>query len=114
MRIHSDTLTYYHLTDAAKAAATPEDGSVYVDMMMHGSRSRARAFEVGLSGDGTRNKRRRNPGAGNRDRSDLDYAATWEAWGRFLAYLFRVDPNMTSTYYSDENDFHTKTNGQFE
>lgn len=113
MRLHSDTITYRDIANAADAASTVEDGSVYVEMTMHGSRSRARAFEVGLSGDGTRNKRRRNPGAGDKDRSDLDYAATWDAWGRFFAYLYSVDSEMTCYAYADENDFHHKTQGQF-
>ena len=111
MHIHTDKVELTHLWDARKAASTPEDGYVYLHVTEHGSRSRARAFEVGLEGDGTKNRRRRNPGAGpNRDKG---YAATWEAWGRFLAHLYTVDPDMTTTYYKSAEDFHTKTHGQF-
>lgn len=111
MRIHTDVITREDLLRAQAAAITAEDGYVFLHAMEHGSRSRSHAFAVGLEGDGTRNRRRRNPGTGaNRNKG---YAATWEAWGRFLAYLYRLDPDMTSTYYKSAEDFHTKTHGQF-
>lgn len=111
MRIHTDVITRADLLNAEKAARSPEDGHVFLSVMEHGSRSRARAFEVALEGDGTKNRRRRNPGTGpNRDKG---YAATWDAWGRFLAHLYTVDPNMIAGPYKSENDFHAQTHGQF-
>lgn len=112
MRIHTDVITRADLLNAQAAAITPEDGYVFLHAKEHGSRSRSHAFEIALEGDGTKNRRRRNPGTwgGNRDKG---YAATWEAWGRFLAYLYRVDPDMVAGPYKSENDFHTKTHGQF-
>lgn len=111
MRIHTDKIERAHLWAAGTAASTPEDGRVYLHMTEHGSRSRARAFEVSLEGDGTKNRRRRNPGTG--DNRDKGYAATWDAWGRFLAHLYTVDPSMVAGPYKSENDFHAQTHGQF-
>src|SRR5690606_24885698 len=93
MRIHSDVLTARDLYEAANAAESAEDGEVYLELSPHGSRKRRRAFEVGLEGDGTFNRRRRNPGAGERHGEDKGYAATWDAWGRFLAHVVESDPD---------------------
>lgn len=113
MRIHTDVLTSRDLGDAARVASTPHDGFVYLEASEHGSRKRRRAFEVGLEGDGTRNRRRRNPGTSWERREEKGYAATWEAWGRFLAHLFEIDPDMDATYYTSAEDFHRQTQGQF-
>ena len=117
MRIHTDKIEHAHLRTARKAANTPEDGYVRLHAMEHGSRSRARAFEVGLEGDGTRNKRRRNPGTRrDSDRAydkERQYAATWDAWGRFLAHLYTVDPSMVAGPYKNADDFHDQTHGHF-
>lgn len=113
MRLHTDKIDAIDLWDARKAASTPDDGVVWLHFTEHGSRKRARAFEVGLEGDGTKNKRRRNPGTSrDRDRQQ-EYAATWDAWGRFFAYLFDIDPDMTCYAYDGRDDFHAKTEGKF-
>ena len=40
--------------------------------------------------------------------------ATWEEWGKFLAFLYRLDPRMkTDSPYKDAEDFHNKTEGRF-
>lgn len=111
MRLHTDKIDVIDLWDAGRAASTPEDGVVYLRWTEHGSRKRTRAFEVGLEGDGTKNKRRRNSGRYGADKSG--YAATWDAWGRFFAYLFDIDPDMTCYAYDGRDDFHAKTKGRF-
>ena len=114
MRIHSDTIQPIDFVHAAEAASNDEDGAVFLHLSEHGSRKRARAFEVGLEGDGTKNRRRRNPGSGDNDNRN-QYAATWDAWGRFFAYLYAIDPNMIAGWaYKNATDFHDKTHGQFE
>jgi len=112
MRIHSDIITWDDLHDARLAAISHGEGHVWLDGSKHGSRKRDHAFEVGLEGDGTTNKRRRNPGTSTSNR-DLGYAATHDQWGWFLAYLFALDPNMTSVYYDGAEDFHAKTKEAF-
>lgn len=112
MRIHTDKIERAHLWDAREAASTPEDGYVYLHTTEHGSRSRARAFEVSLEGDGTKNRRRRNPGSSTANRHK-GYAATWDAWGRFLAHLYTVDPSMVAGPYKSADDFHDQTHGHF-
>lgn len=113
MRIHTDTLT---VTDIYAAAAHAGGGDyrtspVYVDVMEHGSRKRARAFNVSLTGTSTR-----RPNSGNRGADGADvYAATWDEWGMFLAELFRRDPNATipGVYESGEH-FRWVTGGRFD
>lgn len=112
MRIHSDILTINDLNLARVIAIAHGEGYVWLHGTRHGSRKRDHAFEVGLEGDGTTNKRCRNPGTSTSNR-DLGYAATHDQWGWFLAYLFTLDPNMTSVYYDGAVDFHTKTEGAF-
>lgn len=106
MRIHSDVLTPEHVEKATHARGMK---GVAASVSVHGSRSRKGALEVKLTGTSTR---RPNSGTGVRD-SD-DYAATWDEWGMFLAYLFEIDPEATCDYYTDEGDFIWKTNWRFE
>lgn len=101
MRFHTDTLTSKDLWDAARAAR------VDMESTRHGSRSRAHAFEVRLTGESNR-----RPNSGTRGAGD-DYAATWDQWGVFIAYLFNRDPQMTTRYYADKNEFQYRTDHRF-
>jgi hypothetical protein len=118
MRIHSDTLNVLNLLHAAQRTNErfTEHGTFnLIWPTEHGSRKRDHAFEIALEGDGTKSRRRRNPGTSWQNRTEEPgYAATWDQWGWFLAELFRLDPNMTSTYYDSAEDFHNKTHGAFE
>lgn len=102
MRIHSNTLTSKDVYDAARVArATVET------LSEHGSRKRAHAFEVKLSGESRR--RPNNNGA----HGDV-FAATWDQWGVFLACLFDADNSITiPTAYEDLNVFHYQTGNRF-
>lgn len=117
MRIHTnDTGTgldsFVDTLHAARAYASQSvEGVVFLDYQRHGSRSHALAFEIKLTGDGSKNKRRTNPGA-SRNR-DTDYAASWSQWGHFLGYLYEIDPTMKAGPYKSAEDFHHQTFGQF-
>jgi hypothetical protein len=105
MRIHTDTLQYVHLWDAARAA-----GVELVRHESHNSRTHSRAFEVSLRGDS-----RRRPNFYNGDGS---YAATWDQWGIFLGHLFRVDPDAvcgSAKYpvYNGADNFNERTADRF-
>lgn len=97
MRIHSDTLTGQNLFDALPKRV------YFTEAVLHGSRKRARAFEIKLSGSSSR---RQMKGEAN--------AATWDEWGAFLGALFNIDPNMTCSYYADADAFHARTGYRFE
>lgn len=99
MRIHTDTLTN---SDVRKAAATAR---VTLDRFTgHGSKSRARAFDITLQGE---SRRHQNGGDGK--------AATWDQWGVFLAILFAGDDNLTiPRAYEDAADFGYKTGHRFD
>lgn len=111
MRIHTDTLTYSDIYRATNAA---EMVGVSVSITAHGSRSRATAFDVTLTGTSSR---RPNPGTGGRYPSD-DHAATWDEWGMFLAALFNADPNAFAgsaahPVYANRDHFHAVTGDRF-
>lgn len=94
MRIHTDKLTEKDLYDAATRAGS----GVRVEMTVHGSRKRARAFAFQLSGTSTRKRNTGNYGAAGEDAywgPDRSHAATWDEWGMFLGELFRIDPDAT-------------------
>lgn len=93
MRIHSDTLDRDTVFRAALAAKT------YAEVLSaHGSRSRAGAFEVQLSGSSPYTAQ-----------SGAWKAATWDEWGVFLDSLFDIDPHMIAGPYNGRNDFIDKT-----
>lgn len=110
MRLHTDTIT---LTDVYKAVA--DLPGVYVFVSEHGSRSKARAFEIKL--EGTSNNRT-NPGT--RGAYDPEsYAATWDEWGVVIARLFMIDADAfwgvpKNPTYENAWNFHTITAGRFE
>jgi hypothetical protein len=89
--------------DIERAAACA--GAQVVGCVDKGSRSRARAFEVGLSGSGI----------SSGQRGGLDHrAATWDEWRITLAYLFRLDPAMhCGKVYESEAHFVWATDGRY-
>lgn len=104
MRIHTSTLTEDDVRQAAKIAGV----GVY-RLGRHGSRKRDHAFDVIIEEmDGRRGN------SGKRGASGDYYAASWDAWGVFLAELFRRDDTMTvpGTYHSAEH-FHWATTDRF-
>jgi hypothetical protein len=100
MIIHSDTLVYSDFDAAATAAGVDLQG-----FNVKGSYSRARAFNVTLSGSG------RNGGMyGN-----LGYpTATWDEWGIVLAHLFNVDSAArVPRVYEGAEQFHWATGDRY-
>jgi hypothetical protein len=111
MRIHTDKIV---IGDVYRAVA--EMRGVSVDASQHGSHSRARSFDVSLTGTSTR---RPNSGSRGAAWDSEEFAATWDEWGIFLAYLFRVDPHAwvggtrKRPIYDGREDFHSATGGRF-
>lgn len=100
MKIHSDVLLPRAFWQASMAA-----GVDLVDYSESGSRSRKRAYNFSLSGS---SPYQRGFGAGGQ-------AATWDEWGIFLNYLFKIDPNAhcgKNSYLSAEH-FHWMTGDRF-
>lgn len=99
MRIHTNTLTN---SDVHRAAATAR---VTLDRFTsHGSRSRARAFDITLQGESSRHQ---NGGDGK--------AATWDQWGVFLSILFAADEDLTiPRIYEDVEQFDFRTMRRFD
>lgn len=108
MRIHANTLAPRDIYAATCAAGMT---GVDVTLTDHGSRSRARAYDVKLTGTSGRRPNGGSRGAANTD----DYAATWDEWGMFLAALFAADDSLTiPSAYVDADDFHFKTGGRYD
>ena len=112
MRLHSDTLTRDDVYNATHAAQMT---GVKADATQHGSRSKARAFEVHLTGTSFR---RPNSGGWGATTDDDTHAATWDEWGMFLNYLYSIDPNMIvgspgRPTYADLYDFDATTTSRF-
>jgi hypothetical protein len=102
MRIHcSNDVTTSTIYAAARHAR------VDVTITEHGSRSRDHAFNVKLEGE---SRRRPNGGASG---AGSGYAATWDQWGVFLAFIFDVDPRTKCWAYANVWDFDAKTRYRF-
>lgn len=111
MRLHSDIITLKDLNSPLLTQGLP---GVKVFVTPHGSRSRERAYEVRLEGNGgiVGHRRINNP---------LDpYGpnATWDEWGVVIARLFDIDPasfwgGAKRPVYSDEWDYHYQTAHRF-
>jgi hypothetical protein len=114
MRIHTDSLTEKDIYEATARAGS----AVRVVVTEHGSRSRARAFNVTLSGTSSRRRNTGNYGAAGEDSywgPDRSHAATWDEWGMFLAELFRRDPNaVVPNIYESAEHFRWVTGARFD
>jgi hypothetical protein len=109
MRIHGNDIT-----DATLAHAAASHGMTSVTVLFepHGSRSRARAYEVQLRG--TSPRRPNSGGYGPLDTDSGLHAATWDEWGMFLAAVFAADPSVTiPRLYDDAVHFHWATANRF-
>lgn len=118
MRIHSDTLMFNDFCNAKRETSRAGHGAVWFQYgrpAEHGSRKRAKGWEIKLEGDGSVKRRRVNQGtARNRGYGeDVPYAASYESWGWFLSYLYNLDPEMICPYYKDVDDFHARTGYAF-
>lgn len=106
MKIHTDHLVAYDLVDAVRYA-TDVTGHGHVGHAQFPpesrSRSRDRGFTVYLRGDGSVYRRWTNSGTHG---GGGDYAASYDSWGNFLAYLFAIDPDMIAGPYDGVEDFH--------
>lgn len=98
MRIHTD------LTLREFIECLSEAGVGYHRLTEHGSRSRARAFDVILEGTSSR-----RPNGHAYD----GCAATWDEWGAFFAAVYRADPNMVCSTYQSSDHFHWVTGGRY-
>lgn len=101
MKIHSDVLTYRNFLDAASWS-----GVDLIEFERYGSRSRTASFKFSLTGSSPYNRGFGAPGK----------AATWDEWGMFLAFLFRIDPNAhcTKHSYQCEEHFQWMTGNRFD
>lgn len=106
MRIHTDTLTFNQVINAAM-----DMQDVYIDVTSHGSRKRDHAFELSVSAEPRKGRRPRN--TGNRGAGEGEAAATWDEWGVIFARLFDIDPDMTCYAYDGTEDYHWKTGDRF-
>lgn len=97
MRIHSD---FIEVIDVRKAARL--SGTSFTRFDLKGSRKRAQAFDVILTGN---SPRRQNQGE--------DMAATWDQWGVFLQTLFALDPAMVTPYYENADHFAWSTGNRY-
>lgn len=107
MRLHTNEVTREQIEAAAAGIA---DG-VTVEIEEYGSKSRNRAFEVVLLGNGGMNL--------GYSRSNKRHA-TWDEWGVLIARLYELDfgawwgTNSKYPTYENHSDFHVYTQFRFE
>lgn len=109
MRIHTDKINEVWAAIWRATGALP---GVYAEVSEHGSRSRAGALELRLTGNSGRYRNTGKWGA------HWEKSATWDEWGVVLAAVFAADPHAicgTAKYpvYAGVNDFHWQTGERF-
>lgn len=113
MKIHTDTLMVGDMYAACGYAGfMAGQGQVNIaDCASEGSRTHAYGYKVYLVGDGTVSRR-----APNRRNEDTrgEFAATYDSWGHYLAYLFHRDPGAKAGPYKDATHFHETTQHVYE
>ena len=101
MRLHTNTLTESDIRDAARRA-----GVTLEHLGRHGSRKRAHAFEVALSGSGV---------TGGQWGGGGYKSATWDEWGIFLGALYRADAEMVAgNAYRNAEHFRWVTSARYD
>jgi hypothetical protein len=97
MRIHTDTITRDDLHRLLP------DG-VYLDVSEHGSRKRARAFEVSLFVFEKDALHRHLRNSGKYGASD-SISATWDEWGVWFQRLYDIDRDAIIGWYETYSHF---------
>ncbi len=131
MRIHSDVLTAADIQGALTDCQEHKEVApsvVLAVLSRHGSRQRARAFEIQLGSTSSASflaaglddyplaarkrasRRATRNGYGNLEEW-APSAATWHEWGWFLSRLWEIDPEMSTTYYPSRYEFDLITQG---
>lgn len=137
MRLHTklDYIGVSHaLQQAKRAGYVTWDVTFQGGLKPYGSRTHAGAFEVQLGTfekdslpKGYRDQHgnvmhvRRFKNTGDRGASSEYYgecgaiwAATWDEWGWFIAYVFEADPDARFGHYASYADFMFQTDGKFD
>lgn len=97
MRIHTSAIYDQDIYNAASSA-----GVAIVGVTSHGSRKRARAYEVKLSGSSNR-----------RTADGQNDAALWDEWGNFISALYEIDSNAIIGDYPNKHYFDFATNSRY-
>lgn len=136
MRLHTK-LDYigvaYALQQAKRAGYVTGDVMFAGGLKPYGSRTHPGAFEVQLGTyekdslpegyrdqNGQRLHVRRFKNTGDSGASsewatgENIWAATWDEWGWFIAYVFAADPDARFGHYASYAGFMTQTNGKFD
>lgn len=115
MKIHTNLIEEAHLTRARTyAMEQAEQGAFWIaDMEVQGSRTHGHKLVVHLEGDGSTSRRRRN--SGTYGAVVGSFAATYDQWGWFLAYLFDIDPEARTDGrgYNGFDNYHEQTQGKY-
>jgi hypothetical protein len=135
MRLHTnlDYIDIAHALKSAKRAGQVAQDVTFQDgLVPHGSRTHLRAYEIQLgtfekdslpagytdqNGHKLNVRRFKNTGdsgASSGWYSPSVWAATWDEWGWFIAYVFAADPDARFGHYASYADFMTKTKNAFD
>lgn len=119
MRIHSDTLTSDQIRGCIENDPRFDgSGASIWRLNVHGSRSRARAFEVRIGANAGKDihGKTRRPCMGSTDwhpfyapENYTEKALTYAEWGFFIASLFVLDENAIVGPYKGADDFYRQT-----
>lgn len=101
MKIHSDVITR---EDLFRVLPT----GVHAYVTNHGSRKRARAFDVTLYVFEKDELHRRFGNSGGYGSAD-DVAATWDEWGIWMERLYAIDHDALIGHYKSHADFIEQT-----
>lgn len=101
MKVHSNIITADHVAIAAATARMSYSVDMQVAELCNvGSRKRSHGVTFrGYALDGNRSTNSGIYGAANAR------AATWDAWGYFIAEMFKVDPDAIVGQYDGVSDF---------
>ena len=117
MRFHSDHHHERTVLDALHVTGLRIEGVYFDTLSVHGSRSRARAFEIKLrAGTGANRfgQIRRAPTTGYYGVPRYrNVAATYDEWGILIAELLRVDEDAVFGPYKGHDDFDRQTRYEF-
>jgi hypothetical protein len=107
MQIHTNKLSWEDLHRELPKGC-------WLDVSLHGSRSRARRFDVRISAEhgedahGIKRCYAQNTGQYGGETSG-DRAATYIEWGDWMVALFKLDPEARIGIYESPSDFVEKT-----
>lgn len=114
MKIYSDTITTVDIWRAFKDARDVHGQDIYLDGGIRAFTPRAGGYGYEIFAESLHGKRASAHGPIGADPKWQPRAASWEAYGYVIAYLYNIDAAARIGWYKSAEDFRSQTSSAYQ